>query len=243
MRELGKVVAQIPARAGSKRVKAKNLRLIAGMPLLSYSILAAKNAVSIESVYVNSDSTNMLELAESMGVHGFKRDPILASDTATGDQFTADFIEKIEPDTLVMINPVCPLVSTEQIEAAILAFRNSDCDTLITCESTQMQTFCGGVAVNIDPEEQLRPTQENPKVKILNWAVTIWDAKSFMQNYREKGYAYIGKNRLLHDIAPISGIKISNAEDFKMCEMILLGQQLRTNKVDSTAYWEPESKL
>lgn len=243
MRELGKVIAQIPARAGSKRVKAKNLRYIAGKPLLSYSIAAAKDVASIQSVYVNSDSDDMLKLGEIMGIKSFKRDPILASDTATGDQFTADFIDKVKPDTLVMVNPVCPLVTSTLIESALEAFRQSDCDTLITCESTQMQTFCEELAVNIDPEEQLRPTQENPRVKTLNWAVTIWDAQTFIKNYNERGYAYIGKKRLLHEIDPILGIKISNPEDFKMCEIILLGQRAYKDKDDSTVYWTPESPI
>lgn len=243
MRELGKVIAQIPARAGSKRVKAKNLRYIAGKPLLSYSIAAAKNVTSIESVYVNSDSEDMLKLAQMMGVKSYKRSPSLASDTATGDQFTADFIEKMEPDTLVMVNPVCPLVTSTIIDLALEAFKNSDCDTLITCESTQMQTFCDEIPVNIDPEEQLRPTQDNPMVKTLNWAVTIWDANAFIRNYTKRGYAYIGEKRLLHEIDPVAGIKISNPEDFKMCEIILLGQEVNKNKDDSIVYWTPESTL
>lgn len=239
MRKLGKVIAQIPARAGSKRVKAKNLRMIAGRPLLSYSVSAAKHAKSIETVYVNSDSEDMLQLARDMGIEGFRRDPELASDTATGDQFTADFIEKTQPDTLVMVNPVCPLITSEQIDSAIDAFKNSDCDTLITCEATQMQTFCEESAVNIDPESQLRPTQENPIVKTLNWAVTVWDASQFIKNYRERGYAYIGKKRVLHEIDPISAIKISHPEDFKMCEIILLGQGVYQKSADEESFWSP----
>jgi CMP-N-acetylneuraminic acid synthetase len=67
LKSLGKIIAQIPARAGSKRVKAKNLRLIAGEPLLSYSASAAVASSFIEDVYVNSDSAEMLSLGESLG--------------------------------------------------------------------------------------------------------------------------------------------------------------------------------
>ena len=73
MRNLGKIVAHIPARAGSKRVKAKNLRFIDGKPLLSYSIECAIAADMFDEVYVNSDSDDMLALAESLGAKGYKR--------------------------------------------------------------------------------------------------------------------------------------------------------------------------
>lgn len=221
MRDLGKVVICIPARAGSKRVKAKNLRDLCGRPLLSYSINSAKQCFPHKDIYVNSDSEQMLELATNLGVNTYRRDPELASDTATGDQFTIDFLEKIHADTLIMVSPVCPLITSEDISKAVLAYKASDCDTLITCESTQMQVFCEGVPVNIDLEQQLAPTQENAIVNILNWAVTVWDVASFIKNYRQTGSSYIGKNRLLFPINPLHALKISNESDFEMAEALI----------------------
>ena len=78
-------------------------------------------------------------------------------------------------------------------------------------------------AINIDATAQLEPTQNNKKVQILNWAVTIWDAKSFVANYNEMGYAYLGKDRLLFPIDPLHGIKISSEADFLMVESIIRG--------------------
>ena len=130
MRDLGKVLAHIPARAGSKRVKAKNLRLLSGNPMLQYAVEAAINSKVFDDIYVNSDSDEMLALAENLGVKGYKRDPELASDTATGDEFTIDFIRQLQPDTLVMISPVCPLVTSADIIASLEAFQLSSCDTL-----------------------------------------------------------------------------------------------------------------
>jgi len=55
-----KVVAMIPARAGSKRVPNKNIKPLLGKPLLGYTVEAAANCNQIESVYVNSDSERFL---------------------------------------------------------------------------------------------------------------------------------------------------------------------------------------
>lgn len=236
MRNLGKVCVQIPARAGSKRVKAKNLRYLNGKPLISYAIECALAANVFDEIYVNTDSSDLAALGRSHGVLVHDRDPINASDTATGDDFTEEFIRKVQPDTLVMISPVCPLLTPEDIKNALEEYQNSDCDTLITCDKTQMQTFCNGKAVNIDSSLPLAPTQQNPEIKVLNWAVTIWDAKAFMANYQKNKSGYLGINRKLLPINPAHAVKISHEEDFNMVELLL---KARETKVESTEpkYW------
>lgn len=221
MKDLGRVVVMIPARAGSKRVKAKNLRDLCGQPLLAYAIHKSKSVFEHQNIYVNSDSLEILQLAKDFEVNGYLRRPELASDAATGDEFAIDFMRNIAADTCVMISPVCPLLKLEDIRRAIADFRNSDCDTLISCENTQMQTFCNNKEVNIDTSGYLLPTQENPVVSILNWAVTIWDVASFISNFEERGSAYIGKNRILFPIEPLHALKISNEHDFQMAEILL----------------------
>lgn len=223
MRELGKVVVNIPARAGSKRVRAKNLRDLCGEPLLSYAVKCALQCINAEDVYVNSDSEDMLKVGTDLGASRYQRAEFLASDDATGDMFTLDFIENVPVDTLIMINPACPLVTPQDVLDALEAFKKTDCDTLISCEETQMQTFCDGQPVNIDVAVQLEPTQNNKKIQILNWAVTIWDTSSFVENFKETGSAYLGKNRVLFPIDPLHGVKISNEADFLMVESIMRG--------------------
>ena len=62
-----KVLAVIPARSGSKSVKDKNIRLIAGKPMIAYSIEHALNAPSIDRVIVSTDSLKYAEIAKSYG--------------------------------------------------------------------------------------------------------------------------------------------------------------------------------
>ncbi len=51
-----KIIAEIPARAGSQRVKNKNMRLLDGKPMIYYAIKAAKESKMLTSIYVNTDS-------------------------------------------------------------------------------------------------------------------------------------------------------------------------------------------
>lgn len=219
--KLGKIIAHIPAREGSKRVPNKNIKMLAGKPMIAYAIEAAMNSGVLPEVYVNTDSDSIAEVAKRYGCGVFRRDPELASDTATGDDFTIDFIEKMKPDTLVMVSPVCPLVEASDIAAAIKAYEESDADTLISCTKTQLQTFCEDRPVNIEPVGPLAPSQENPKIYICNWAITVWNADVFRKCYAQFKGGYFGEKRLFWNIDQWKSVKVSEDSDFIFAEKLL----------------------
>ena len=229
----------IPARAGSKRVPAKNLRLLCGKPMIAYAVETAKASGCFEGIYINTDSEVLLALASACGVEGYRREAWLASDEAQGDDFAADFMEKMQPDTLVMISPVCPLVTPEDVRNALAAYAASDCDTLITCEQTQMQVFCEGRGVNIDDQAALQASQKNPPVQILNWAVAIWHVPTFLATYRAEKRGYLGTNRLLFPIEPLHAVKISREEDFLRAERLMRAAQCSDVENGAPEYWSP----
>lgn len=227
MKNLGKVVLHIPAREGSKRVPRKNMRDMNGKPMISYVIDAALKANVTDNVYVNTDAEEIITYIDSTypKVKIYKRDPELANDTASSDQFNSDIIRALQPNTLIMINPVCPLIEAGDIQRALEHYKQSDCDTLITSESTQMQTFCNNEPINIRLTEQLAPSQENGRITILNWAITIWDAKAFIDRMKRQGFAVLGEKRDFFDIDPIKAIKVSEEKDFLFASLLIQTQQ------------------
>ncbi len=238
----GKIIAQIPARAGSVRVAKKNLRYLVGQPMLQYAIDAAKGVEALDEIIVNSDSPEILEFADMLNISNYKRPSELANNTATGDDFTYDFIKKFNPKTLVLVNPACPLIESHDISKAIEVFIQNDCDTLISSHSTKMPTFCENIPVNISLAGQMQPTQNNPSVVTLNWAVAIWDTAKYIENYETTGSAYMGVNRYLHEIDPWKSIKISVESDFRFAELLLSAKKI--GKAGSTLlkYWDDNEK-
>jgi len=223
MKDLGKIVLHIPAREGSKRVPRKNIREMAGKPMISYVIDASLESTVTDNVYVNTDAKEIIEYVSKSfpDVKIHEREKKLADDKASSDQFNMDIIDTLEPDTLVMVNPVCPLIDAKDITEAVAAYKLSDCDTLITCTTTQMQTFCNDMPVNIRLDEELAASQTNPVVQILNWAITIWDAKLFKKRFAKLGYASMGDNRVLYPIDHLKSFKVSEEKDFKVCEALI----------------------
>lgn len=223
MEDLGKIILHIPAREGSQRVPKKNIRLMNNKPMISYTIDASTKANLTKEMYVNTDDTEIIDyvLKDYPNFKIYKRDKELANDKASSEDFNYDIIKNLNADTLIMINPVCPLLTPEDIINAFNAYKDSDCDTLITSSSTQMQTFCNGEPINIRIDEPLAPSQNNEKISILNWAITIWDAKKFMERIEIKGYGSLGENRILFDIDPLHAIKVSEERDFLLAERLL----------------------
>ena len=223
MKDLGKIVFHIPAREGSKRVRKKNLREMNGKPMISYAVEALLKANVSDNCYVNTDSKEIIDHinANYPSMKIYIRNKKLCSDNAQSDHFNADIINKLQPDTLIMINPVCPLIESEDIVNALNAYKNSNCDTLISSCSTRMQTFCDGEPVNIDIKNALAPSQDNPLITTLNWAITIWDAKSFTNRMDKDGYAVWGNKISFYDIDEIKSIKVSEEKDFIIAEKLL----------------------
>lgn len=223
MRDLGNIILHIPAREGSKRVPRKNMRTMNNKPMISYTIESSTKANITKEIFVNTDSTEILDYVKKTypEINTYKREKSLANDTASSDEFNYDIIKNLKADTLIMINPVCPLITSQDIINAVDAYKKNDCDTLISSSSTQMQTFCNNNPINIDLNAPLAPSQENDLIITLNWAITIWDGKKFKKRMEEKGYASLGDNRLLFDIDPLHAIKISEEKDFVLAEKLL----------------------
>ena len=218
-----KIVLHIPARDGSKRVPKKNIRLMNGRPMIDYTIRAAIGADITTNLYVNTDSEDIENYVDENydTIKIYKRDINLSKDKSSSDDFNYDIIKRLSPDILVMINPVCPLITSEDIKSAFEYFLLSEYDTLISCNSTNMQTFCESKPININISEQLAPSQNNKTVDILNWAITIWDANKYIERMKKNGYAVLGENRCLYRISEYNSIKVIEEKDFLFAEKLL----------------------
>ncbi|MHA2287928.1 MAG: acylneuraminate cytidylyltransferase family protein [Promethearchaeota archaeon] len=136
-----KILAIIPARGGSKRIRNKNLVDLCNKPLISYSILAAKSSKYIDRTIVSTDEESIAEVSETYGAEVLKRPRNLAlDDTPTIDvvlhALSALNEKNYTPSLIVLLQPTSPLRTTNDIDNAITLFLNGNSETLISvCES------------------------------------------------------------------------------------------------------------
>ena len=124
-----KIVAVIPARSGSKRVKNKNIRELNGQPLIAYSILDSLRSKLIKQTIVSTDSEEIANIAIKYGADvPFLRPANLASDTSTDMDWILHFLEWYKeeegdyPKYLVHLRPTSPIREPSIIDNAISKF-------------------------------------------------------------------------------------------------------------------------
>ena len=127
-----KTYAIIPARAGSKGVKNKNIRLLANEPLISYSIKAAISAQNFDRVIVSTDSPEIAELSKKLGAEvPFLRPAELAQDRSPDRSYIEHALnwfrdqEHHEPDLIAIIRPTTPLRCNEVLDEAVKKMKAS----------------------------------------------------------------------------------------------------------------------
>ena len=133
--------AIIPARGGSKGVPKKNIRMICGMPLIFWSIAAAKNSKSIDKILVSTDDLEIAEISRSYGVDVDIRPAKLAEDTSTTLEVVRDLVGKYaDMTTLIILQPTSPLRDFNLIDECVSEFNLSNCTNLATgylCKSIE----------------------------------------------------------------------------------------------------------
>lgn len=121
-----KILGIIPARAGSKRIRGKNMKLLCGKPLTQYAIECALSTESLDNIVVSSDDTRVLELATQFeNVIPLRRPDELSTDTAPAIDYvkhTLAWMKKNKSqifDIVVVIQPTSPLTSPRDIDTTV----------------------------------------------------------------------------------------------------------------------------
>ena len=140
MKKNKKIIALVPARIGSVRVKAKNLRLLGGKPLIYYIINTLKKVQNLDEIYINSDSDLFEQIAIRYGVKFYNRAKELATSESMIDDYIYDFCKKIPSDILAVANPTSPFIKPSDIEGALENFLKNSYDTQLASE--EIKTHC-----------------------------------------------------------------------------------------------------
>ena len=116
-----KILAVIPARAGSKGIPNKNIRIIGGHPLIYYSIKNALKSKMITDVIVSTDSPEVKIIAEQMGAKIKWRDASLCGDAVTLDAVVADAVPINEHwDYIVTMQPTSPTLRVITLDLSLI---------------------------------------------------------------------------------------------------------------------------
>jgi N-acylneuraminate cytidylyltransferase len=193
------IIAIIPARSGSKGVPDKNIQMLAGHPLLTYSIAAARLA-GIERVILSTDSEQYATIGRFYGAEApFLRPSHIATDQATDYQFMRHAMEWLReqepqiPEFWMHLRPTTPLRDPDILRAALRSIQSTPAATSLRSghvapESPfkwfmkNEQGFFRGLREDLTPEKVNLPRQTFPVVYIPDGYVDIVRSSYVLSN-------------------------------------------------------------
>jgi CMP-N-acetylneuraminic acid synthetase len=220
-------IAVIPARGGSKRLPGKNVKPLAGKPLICWTIDAALQSKLFDLVLVSTDSPDIAQVAQDAGVivPGL-RPPELASDTATTNDVITHLVDLVEKTwgkvgTVTLLQPTSPLRTADNIRAAYDLFIKKQASSVVSvCRLEHPLQLCNrlprdGCLHNFIQPENNKRTQDLEPYYRVNGAIYIFDRQfvgHLVDIYCKKSYAYV--------MSTEESIDIDEQFDFDMAELI-----------------------
>lgn len=215
------IVAMIPARIGSTRLKMKNLALLGGKPVISYAIQAAHDAACFTRVVVNSDSEVFRDVAGRYGAEFYHRPETLGSPTTKSDHVVYDFLQNNPCDIVVWVNPIAPLQTGGEVRDIVDYFRREQLDTLITVKNEQVHCLYNGAPLNFRTDEEFAQTQDLTPVQCFVYSIMMWRTDAFIAAFEQRGYALLSGKIGYYAVGRESSILIKTEEDLRLAEHVV----------------------
>lgn len=220
-------VAFIPARGGSKGVPGKNIKLIAGKPLIAWSIEQALQSALVDRVVVSTDCQKIAECARKYGAEvPFMRPAEISGDTATTESAMLHFCdwlnsEKLCFDNFLLIQATSPIRARGRFDEAIRFFEDGAYDSLVVVTPShrffwqQPSDPCASYDYMRRPRRQDIPVSERKYMETGSFYLTRMEA------LRESGNRLCGRVGMY--LTPEEeSYEIDSLIDFKVCESILM---------------------
>jgi len=230
------VLCVVPARGGSLRAPGKNIRPLAGRPLMAYSIGAALESSLADMVVVSTDDAGIAGVARSLGVRVVDRPPELASHDAALDDALRHAVMHLEEsdgfkaDIVVSLQANVPVRKPGEIDAAIEKLRGTpEATAVVTVYKVdqrpewmkKMDPETGRLMPHMEPTAAFR-MQDLPPLYLLDGAIVAVRTEVLMSTVGDRtAHAWFGErvHALEHDRR--YAIEIDEPDDFEFAECFL----------------------
>lgn len=214
----------IPARGGSKGIPNKNIRFLAGKPLIYYTLKTVASSVQNLEIYVSTESRKIRVWVEHLGFNVIDRPINLSTDESTVDEVIIDAYSKLSSakdyDYVLTIQPTSPLLSTTTLDSAIEMFLSQGFDTLISCVNNP-HLFWLEDSGKFIPNTSLRKNRQFlQKQYIETGAFVLSKISNFNQGHRIAG------NIGIFEIPFNESIDIDNYNDWSVAERLMLSKKI-----------------
>lgn len=214
------IIAMIPARMGSQRLKQKNLRELAGVPLITRAIRKCNEADVFDEVWVNSENPLFGEIAEAEGVGFHQRPEALGNNQTTSEQYIAEFLEYHPCEYVVQVHSIAPLLSVADIRQFTGALKNSEYDCLLSTDQVQIECVYRNQPVNFSFSEKTN-SQDLEPVQRLSWSICAWRRSTYLAAVAAGECATYSGKVGFYPVSQLAGHIIKTEDDLRIAEALL----------------------
>ncbi|MEC8011014.1 MAG: acylneuraminate cytidylyltransferase family protein [Pseudomonadota bacterium] len=217
-----KILGVIPARIGSKRLKEKNIKLLNGEPLISYTINSAKKSKKMNKLIVSTDSEKIANIAKKYEVDvPFIRPEQLAGDDVRNSDtllHSLDYFESIGEyfDAVILLQPTSPFRSSTDIDNAIDIFLENECDTLASVKGPYKKRDINIKKIIDNKLVNYSDNNINEEYYIYNAAIYIVKV-SYLKKYKK----FVSTNEVAYVMNDISSVDIDTNLDFIVAQAFI----------------------
>ena len=224
-----RVLALIPARAGSKGLPRKNVIEVAGLPLIAWSILAAKDSRFVDRVLVSTDGTEIADVARAFGADvPFMRPADLATDVASTQEVVVHCLDELEKqgsqyDLLVLLQPTSPLRTAEDVDSALRLLNSAGAGAVVSvCRTAHMSVLANTLPADGDMRDFLRPEMMKVPRQALEDHYRINGALyvARWERLRAGGW-FFGAGSFAYVMPPERSVDIDEEFDLQVAECLL----------------------
>lgn len=223
---MSEFVAFIPVRGGSKSIPLKNIKEIAGQPLVYWTIDAAVNCKYIDKVYVSTDTDEIKDIVlrykkRNFGkLHCIDRSFETATDEATTESAMLEFAHKYEFNNVILIQATSPLLNTDDLNKAIKKFKRNSFDSLLSV--TEQKRFIwkinsGGTVLPQNYEIDKRPRRQEQQGYLVENGAFYITHKDLLINTKQRVSGKIGYYRMSEE----TYFEIDEDSDWIIVEQLL----------------------
>lgn len=221
-----KILGLIPARGGSKTIPRKNLKLLAGKPLIAWTIEESHKSQYIDRLILSSEDAEIISVAQKWGCEvPFIRPAELAEDDTPSIETVIHAINKIGEsyDYIVLLQPTSPLRSVNDIDDCIGYCVQKDADVCISVSVVEKNPYwmytlnqAGKLISLLQSETYISRRQDLPPIYAPNGAIYI--AKT---EYIKKEKHFLTEHSLAYIMTPENSWDIDNELDFLICSLLI----------------------
>lgn len=215
-------IAFIPVRGGSKSIPLKNIKILAGKPLVYWTALAANNAKCIDKVVIATDSEEIKKVIKDFSLEKieiYNRDAENATDTASTESVMLEFIEKNTldmNDKIFLIQATSPLLKAKHIDEMYNKYIEDKADSALSCVRTK-RFFWDEKGNPLNYDYRNRPRRQDFNGLMMENGACYINSVANIIKFKNR----LSGNISIYEMPEYTSVEIDEPDDFLLIEKLM----------------------